>query len=400
MCPLRSADQTPPTHLPKLPPPLVASARIQSTPPHPPVSKISTGRPPSDRVTSAIITTSAGLLAITSFYIQPQTAEGLSDLALHLDCLRSQTALLLILGDSNGHSHLWGPAAPNSVGHKLEDLIHAHGLTVLNCPDSSPTYTSHNGSAKSWIDISLASSSLAPSLASWSVLPDLIPPSDHSAIQTTLNLIPSTTHRLKRDWKNVDWMAFSQTMTSTLPAKPRLTDLPATPQIDAHLLALQHSFCTAIDQHVPYKRICQYSKPWFTEEVKAAYRQMKLATAYSKQVNTPQAFSQYKKAKATFQQTARQAKKQCFQDFSSNLNGANMWSSFKKLSKPTKPTPLLPSLLQTTGWVDNPRDKLQLLASFLFPSDPNPPSPPPTDSNLSDSQLEKPLHRSSPYNTA
>jgi len=188
-------------------------------------------------------------------------------------------------------------------------------------------------------------------------------------------------------------------MTSTLPAKPRLTDLPATPQIDAHLLALQHSFCTAIDQHVPYKRICQYSKPWFTEEVKAAYRQMKLATAYSKQVNTPQAFSQYKKAKATFQQTARQAKKQCFQDFSSNLNGANMWSSFKKLSKPTKPTPLLPSLLQTTGWVDNPRDKLQLLASFLFPSDPNPPSPPPTDSNLSDSQLEKPLHRSSPYNT-
>jgi len=92
--------------------------------------------PPSTRVSSVIITTSIGSVAITSFYIQPQTAEGLNDLAQHLEHLRKHTSLILLLGDSNGHSPLWSPASSNSQGQKIEDLIYSNGLVVLNNPEA------------------------------------------------------------------------------------------------------------------------------------------------------------------------------------------------------------------------------------------------------------------------
>jgi len=60
---------------------------------------------------------------------------------------------------------------------------------------------------------------------------------------------------------------------------------------------------------------------------------MKMATAHSRQTNIPEAFSQYKAAKSTFQQKAKEAKAQTFREFTSSLDGTNMWTAYKKISK-------------------------------------------------------------------
>jgi len=76
--------------------------------------------PPSNRATTAIINSSIGPVAVTSFYIQPQTAEGLADLVLHLEHTRQHTSKILLLGDSNSHSPIWSPTPSNSQGQKLK----------------------------------------------------------------------------------------------------------------------------------------------------------------------------------------------------------------------------------------------------------------------------------------
>jgi len=330
--------------------------------------------PPSNRVTSAIISSTIGPVAVISFYLQPQTAEGLPDLIQHIQAARKHTPRILLLGDSNGHSPLWGPAPTNPQGQKLENLILSEDLIVLNDPNSAPTFTSRDNRTSSWIDITLASPPLATRITHWSIQQDLIPPSDHSAILSKIALRPSTHAQIKRDWLNTDWTAFSQEFVSSLPDKPRLSDLPTTAHIDAHITAIQHAYQSAISRHVPLKTICSHSKPWFTPEVRSAYLKMKEATKQSRQANTTSAFAHYKLAKAEFQNAARMAKTEAFRRFASSLNGSNMWSSFKRLSRHKPPFSSIPPLAQESQWIDNPQDKLRLLASSLFPKPTHPPS--------------------------
>ena len=73
---------------------------------------------------------------------------------------------VLILGDFNAHSHLWGCQKTTIRGKQFEDFLLKHNLSVLN--DGSPTYLHPATGSLSAIDLSITDPSLFLDF-SWSV---------------------------------------------------------------------------------------------------------------------------------------------------------------------------------------------------------------------------------------
>ena len=59
----------------------------------------------------------------------------------------------LILGDFNAHNRLWGCRGNNARGRRVEEILRANGLNILN--NGSPTYITPN--TESAIDLSICS---------------------------------------------------------------------------------------------------------------------------------------------------------------------------------------------------------------------------------------------------
>ena len=72
--------------------------------------------------------------------------------------INSFSYLYLILGDLNGHSHLWGANQENERGKIVEKLIDRHNLTLLN--DSVHTRFDTYHQTSSLLDLSLCHPSI------------------------------------------------------------------------------------------------------------------------------------------------------------------------------------------------------------------------------------------------
>ena len=72
--------------------------------------------------------------------------------------INSFSSRYLILGDFNGHSHLWGAKQENERGKVVEKLIERHNLTLLNESVHTRLDTYHQTS--SLLDLSLCHPSM------------------------------------------------------------------------------------------------------------------------------------------------------------------------------------------------------------------------------------------------
>jgi len=87
-------------------------------------------------------------ISVCSIYLSPSSKFNSSD----LDNLISQLPLpILLLGDFNAHSTLWGCSKTDLRGKIIEDLLLKHNLSILN--DGSNTYLHPATSSSSAIDL-------------------------------------------------------------------------------------------------------------------------------------------------------------------------------------------------------------------------------------------------------
>ena len=144
---------------------------------------------PREFVTGVNLSTGSGSLGLISFYIKPAESEvALNQLKDLLNVTRHQLPKILAIGDSNGHSPLWSPVQiSNPIGETLEDMVIQLGLTVINDPDSPPTFHDARGHGH-WIDLSLATKPLYEAITQWSVKPDKIAVTDHELITTHIQM--------------------------------------------------------------------------------------------------------------------------------------------------------------------------------------------------------------------
>ena len=119
---------------------------------------------------------------------------------------------ILLLGDFNAHSTLWGCSKTDLRGKMIEDLLLKHNLSILN--DGSNTYLHPATGSSSAIDLSIASPSLYLDF-SWEVITDLHG-SDHFPIciqsYTTAPPVTNGTWKLSK----ADWTTFSSKASSDL----------------------------------------------------------------------------------------------------------------------------------------------------------------------------------------
>ena len=117
---------------------------------------------------------------VASVYVPP--SEAINELAFDR-MINSFSSRYLILGDFNGHSHLWGAYQENERGKVVEKLIDRHNLILLNDSVHTRFDTYHQTSAL--LDLSLCHPSIYMDVA-FEVYSDRLG-NDHHPISITAN---------------------------------------------------------------------------------------------------------------------------------------------------------------------------------------------------------------------
>ncbi|GBL97207.1 hypothetical protein AVEN_84918-1 [Araneus ventricosus] len=135
-----------------------------------------------DHVVAADLLVGNDHITAISFYVPPSQP--------HLRLVRELEAVIhsisspniLLAGDANVHSNLWGPEVLDrrrlDEGGPFIDMILQHGLYIWNNPHSIPTFETDRGS--SWIDVTLSTSSLYHRKVEWTLHRTIL--SDHNPI--------------------------------------------------------------------------------------------------------------------------------------------------------------------------------------------------------------------------
>ena len=221
-----------------------------------------------DRVCGVFVSTAKGLLALISAYISHVGAAGLDALASMATFARRSTPLLLLGADANGHSSWWGPphTTSNAVGSQVEEFVLAHRLAVVNSWPCPPTFVGDLHRHFSWIDLTLASFPLAPSVSSWRVLPDLALDSDHCLLEYTITIATPHVHETRPAWRRVDWTSFRPALHHALATHcPPSLPLQCPADIDAYATALDTALQDTVARHVPLRRHSRHtSHHWWS----------------------------------------------------------------------------------------------------------------------------------------
>ncbi|KMQ93113.1 retrovirus-related pol polyprotein [Lasius niger] len=184
---------------------------------------------------------------------------------------------LIVVVDANARSSLWCLHETVDRGAKLEDLIQANGIEVVNDVGQAPTFWMARGS--SFIDVTLVSASMSQFIGDWKVRCDWTT-SDHNSVNIRLRVprgrggggIANTRFDIRR----ADWKRFFENLTDLSRSRLEVLGLQSAEDVeemaDTHKIIL-NAACTA---SMPKKRQFRKSNPWWTRELtiikKKAYR--------------------------------------------------------------------------------------------------------------------------------
>ena len=319
------------------------------------------------RLSGALISTRRGQLAIISAYIRHGDGEGISDLSVLVSSAWAHTPLILIGAHCNSHSSWWPPpeTTTNAVGAQVEDFLLQERLSVVNRWPSPPIFISEMG-FQTWIDITATSSTLAPLVADWRVLPDVYLNSDHSALSYTISLIPDRSTETRLDWHHVPWDDFSRTLQSKIqPSLSVLTDIPTMSDLDARVTELTTAFQSTIEEHVLLKRVGPASHPWWSSHLSELRKAHLRARRRWKCTLTPEDRRALNTSKRALRNAVIAAKRRCWRAFCENTSLVGMWSAFKKVSRSYSSRTVQPIIQRNTAHYGD-IDQATILADRFF----------------------------------
>ena len=150
-------------------------------------------------IASAIIFDGNDRLYISSFYHDIN----ISSIAEPLTKLVGDTKSILIGGDSNAHSTLWGSQRNNPRGDTWENFLISNKLSLLNNDSSGPTFRNHLG--QSYIDIT--ASTLPDKFSDWHNS-DIQNGSDHFLLMYFYGNFNCLTEKFYQNIATCDWTLF------------------------------------------------------------------------------------------------------------------------------------------------------------------------------------------------
>ena len=181
--------------------------------------------------------------------------------------LTNATPDSIIVGDFNGHSHLWDPVQPpDARGNELKGWIYDRNLQILN--DGSPTRTSRITGNNSTLDLSICGGTWS-TRTSWKTA-DPLGDSDHLPIQIvlhhTIRYQPVLPRKAKWRRNGVDWDKFRQV------ADEQMTNLLDEPILSKQMAQFTEILNSVAETHVGKTKPRKKAKPWMTPHVRAKIR--------------------------------------------------------------------------------------------------------------------------------
>ena len=287
-----------------------------------------------NRLCGVLLECSGFSLIILSAYLRHTTGEGHAELSHAFRVLRDRCGEIILCADCNGHSPLWGPSnvVLDAVGRKMEDIIAQENLFVLNHSDSPSTFRGDNGQ-ESWIDVTAATPNLLPKIVTWGVNEDMEVGSDHLPITTVISVAPIRSEvRRVRDWKNVDWKSFNATLLWRL-GRLQESELQTKEDVDAAVAHLTEGLQYAIDECVPIKRLCSYSRTGWTPEVKALHRVMIDRRRRWVRFRKVADRERYLQSRSRFRRCLKENRRAAWRQLCSSTTSADYWSLYKKVNR-------------------------------------------------------------------
>ena len=260
-------------------------------------------------------------ITVCSVYLPPSMNLSIND--LH-DLLSELPAPVLLCGDFNAHSTLWGCTKLDRRGKMVEDFITKNNLCILN--DASPTYIHPATGSTSAIDLSICSPDIFLDMQ-WKTVDDLCG-SDHYPIiisygeEETSSAIPS--------WKlgKADWLTFSdearQQLGSVVP--------------DISIEEFTEKLITIAIETIPKSKFSSRKRNtvWFNDACKEAVRERKKALRKVKSNPSDDNIQYYKIIRAKARRTIKSTRRQSWRNFVSSINTRTplkrVWNMISKIS--------------------------------------------------------------------
>ena len=247
----------------------------------------------------------------------------------------------LIVGDFNAHHPRWGDPRTDARGNIMVDLIDSTDLVLLN--DGSPTRTTHN--SHSAIDLTFCTASIALEF-DWRVHKSPLF-SDHNPIlidiQTTEdNPIETQSWNLKK----ANWDLYTSSSA--------WDNLPPLELDNEELVSdLYRRITQACTESIPtYLQSKHYPKPWWSEELKASKQRREHLYRKYKRTQQIEDHIKWKRARAQHTNMCKNAKKEDWQKFTTDLKrGAPESQVYNKLRKIKGKPPTKINILQENGIV-------------------------------------------------
>ena len=235
-------------------------------------------------------------ITLCSIYLPPNTHFHLYELT---DLVTQLPPPVLLMGDFNSHSPLWGCSSLDSKGKIIEDLINHTNLCLLNTKTS--TYIHPATGSRTSIDLSICDPSLMLDL-SWNVHDDLCG-SDHFPIFVKINKPVCSFSVAKWKLHKTDWSTFGDLCENHLNS----LNLPIAldPMTDFTSKLIQLAEKTIPKTKTNPKRI---SKPWFDETCKVAIERRKKSLKLFTTQPTPTNLDNFKINRAKTRRTLREVR--------------------------------------------------------------------------------------------
>jgi len=270
-------------------------------------------------------------ITVCSVYLSPSSRWTCKDL---LELYQELPSPVLICGDFNAHSPLWGLQQKDKKGEIIEDLLTDSDLVLLN--NRSSTYLHPATGTQTAIDLTMGDPNLVLDFR-WLVCDDSHG-SDHFPviIQTDKPEVESVPQRWK--FTKADWAEYSNMCSSNLTSDDFTTfNNPVTAFSDA-LIKIAKECIPKTTGH-PKKP----SKPWFDKECKEQLATRNNALNQLKTCVSRANLSLFKVARAQTRRFIRQHKRETWQRFvgkiNSNTPSKQIWTMIHKINGRRPPAP-------------------------------------------------------------
>ena len=307
-------------------------------------------------------------LIVISAYLHYECGEGAEELTRAIARASEISDFVLLGMDSNGHSPLWGPRGTvvDRVGRLVEGVLSEGNLLVLNNPDSPATFHSDHGDT-SWIDITAASPALVYHIAAWGVHPEIEVGSDHRLIMVTIDEeVERAVTRESRNWRKTDWRRFNRELFRSLDPTQCRGELLDALAVDTAVEYLTTAIQRVIERTVPSRRVCAYSRPWWTPALTDLRHRM--AATRRRWILTGRVVDreEFLLTRRLFRRTLEQAKLTSWRRLCDGTSTVDFWALYRRIRREGT-VGAVEDLVQGDSILTSDAEKAAALAAVFFP---------------------------------